>query len=966
MSNTVSLPEIESLYEETCRLINTNRLPEAESSIEKISDGLRSLWGERDDRSVIVRNLLSSKLKCRQREFPEARKLLEEAFECRNNPSLDERFLKWCLSAVCFELDKICYEEGDYEKADEFLDTISEMTQVVTIDESPREVWCRKRRADLLHRKSEHIESEKKFIDLLQFLDEQQYDPKLKADVYWRLGWVCYLQFRYEKALDYCNKAWEIIGEADGYSVVKGEIQNVMGQALYFGRNDIVRAEESFSLAIDYFNQPRDAKLCDDYNIAYDVAVPKHNRSIMYLDKGWYEEAKNLCCENEEIISTQYPLLKPFLSKIRTQLAAAYFHLAIREGKDFYLSQAEELLEKAASFIEKSERSVDIRYGRILHGLRAHLRKHQGRFEEAVSELEKAMQNAMLLRAHTSGSNQERSETFSHYYAIFETMVEWQCEWIKTGAEWAKMEKVYNAMELSRSQSLQDMMNANSIDPLEGLPKEKAEPLRSALKKAEEKVSVLRSDSQKNLSETETEIHNQKLHEALMQRGDASRAIDNASPILRLALTEDRRPRPFNEIRTRFDQDKTLVFEYLVGQNGSYLLAYGDGVEPRLHSLRLNEKQAKILLKKEQVEILLGREDKNVVITRSILDKILSKDGALKELIRKPAPDDIIGPGLWRALACLWEVLVPDEELRKKIVADSDKTQKRLLILPDGPLARLSFDALVVGGEMNEPKYLLDCLTITSSPSANMYINLRDAKKEGDNKALTAGDPDYGPQQGDSFGEKSRGLILRAVMSDMSERQNLSPLPFAAKEIDEVEKACEQRGMDVKKYVRAKATKANVVNNVAGCNIVHFACHGVSGNEYGDLFASLVLTIVDPRNPDNDGFLTLDAIFQLKMASCELTVLGACDTNVGTHQQGEGTWSISRGFLAAGSRRVVASNWRVDDEATAELISGFVKNTHQLKDDFADSLRQTKISIKSNAKWQHPYYWAPFALIGTY
>jgi len=170
----------------------------------------------------------------------------------------------------------------------------------------------------------------------------------------------------------------------------------------------------------------------------------------------------------------------------------------------------------------------------------------------------------------------------------------------------------------------------------------------------------------------------------------------------------------------------------------------------------------------------------------------------------------------------------------------------------------------------------------------------------------------------------------------------------------------------VTKYVRSQATKANVVKSVTGRNIVHFACHGISGHLYGDLFASLVLTVVKPGDPDDDGFLTLDTIFRLKMASCELAILGACDTNVGTHQSGEGTWSISRGFLAAGSRRVVASNWRVDDEATAELISDFVGNTHQSEGGFAESLRQAKITIKSNAKWQHPYYWAPFVLIGTY
>jgi len=48
------------------------------------------------------------------------------------------------------------------------------------------------------------------------------------------------------------------------------------------------------------------------------------------------------------------------------------------------------------------------------------------------------------------------------------------------------------------------------------------------------------------------------------------------------------------------------------------------------------------------------------------------------------------------------------------------------------------------------------------------------------------------------------------------------------------------------------------------------------------------------------------------------------------------------------------------------LMSDFVGNTHQSENDFADSLRLAKMTIKNNTQWQHPYYWAPFVLVGTY
>ena len=78
--------------------------------------------------------------------------------------------------------------------------------------------------------------------------------------------------------------------------------------------------------------------------------------------------------------------------------------------------------------------------------------------------------------------------------------------------------------------------------------------------------------------------------------------------------------------------------------------------------------------------------------------------------------------------------------------------------------------------------------------------------------------------------------------------------------------------------------------------------------------------VVDPAD---DGYLTLAEIYGLDLKGCELTILSACRTNYGPQQQGEGVWALSRGFLVAGSRRVVASNWLVDDEAAASLVSYF-------------------------------------------
>lgn len=73
--------------------------------------------------------------------------------------------------------------------------------------------------------------------------------------------------------------------------------------------------------------------------------------------------------------------------------------------------------------------------------------------------------------------------------------------------------------------------------------------------------------------------------------------------------------------------------------------------------------------------------------------------------------------------------------------------------------------------------------------------------------------------------------------------------------------------------------------------------------------------------PEKDGYLTLSEIYELDMRGCELVVLSACESNLGPQQRGEGSWALSHGFLVAGARRVVATNWLVDDEAAASLVS---------------------------------------------
>jgi CHAT domain-containing protein len=117
------------------------------------------------------------------------------------------------------------------------------------------------------------------------------------------------------------------------------------------------------------------------------------------------------------------------------------------------------------------------------------------------------------------------------------------------------------------------------------------------------------------------------------------------------------------------------------------------------------------------------------------------------------------------------------------------------------------------------------------------------------------------------------------------------------------------------------------------------------------------------------------------MQGCELALLSACRTNVGPHQRGEGVWAMSRGFLSAGCRRVVATNWNVDDQAAQSLVRRFAdllagSLQHRQGDfatvEYARSLHAAKQCIRRGRdhegrdypQWKKPAYWAAFQLMG--
>ncbi len=246
--------------------------------------------------------------------------------------------------------------------------------------------------------------------------------------------------------------------------------------------------------------------------------------------------------------------------------------------------------------------------------------------------------------------------------------------------------------------------------------------------------------------------------------------------------------------------------------------------------------------------------------------------------------------------------------------------RKNLTIVSHGALHYLPFNALHDGKD-----FLIDRYSIRVMPSASAmkYLVSKKANKMGG--ILVFGNPDLGDPRYD--------------------------LAFAEKEALDVAKI----KLNSKVLLRKDATVGAFAKYAGSFSYIHLATHG-RFDPASPLKSALLLS---PEEGSN-GMLTADKLYSLEL-DADLVTLSACETGLGKIANGDDIIGLTRGFLYAGSSSIVASLWRVDDLATADLMTMFYTNMKTL--DKREALRQAQLQTKK--KYDHPYYWAAFQLTGN-
>ncbi|HEV7668918.1 MAG TPA: CHAT domain-containing protein [Thermoanaerobaculia bacterium] len=162
-----------------------------------------------------------------------------------------------------------------------------------------------------------------------------------------------------------------------------------------------------------------------------------------------------------------------------------------------------------------------------------------------------------------------------------------------------------------------------------------------------------------------------------------------------------------------------------------------------------------------------------------------------------------------------------------------------------------------------------------------------------------------------------------------------------------------------------QASRATALSpEIAGYRIVHFATHGVIDAATPAL-SGLMLSRVSEGGAPQEGFLGLRDVYNLRLGA-DLVVLSGCETALGQKVRGEGLVGLTRGFLYGGARQVLASLWRVEDRATAELMSRLYRGL--LAEGLAPgaALRKAQLAVRAEPRWRSPFYWSGFVLQGDW
>jgi CHAT domain-containing protein/tetratricopeptide (TPR) repeat protein len=746
------------------------------------------------------------------------------------------------------------------------------------------------------------------------------------GSIYNRMGDLDQTVTHWNKSLELFHKAKNTIAEIDALL----GIGNVL---LATGRIDQAQAriEEAVTLSKNIPNPGL-------------KAVALHYMGQIYWKRG--EPARAL-----ENYAGAFPLFEE--DKDLKSSAALY----ASQGQAYEdLGKTAEAVESYQRAIELARRAQDPLMEASARYLLARALANKGNRTAALQQIESAIGLAESLRGGVYSSQMRTSyvdSTYRYYGLKIELLMRLEQDKPGTGGSAA-----FETSEGARARSLLDSLSEASIDIRQGVDAallENERKLLGQLNSTTDRLMQL-ADNSKNrekagekAGEIEREIEN------LAAQIDRTQAeIRSKSPHY-AALTQPE-PLGLDAIQRRLLDPDTLLLEYSLGDERSFVW---------------------IVSSESCLAVTLPPR-------KEIETAAVNLYGLLTARLQQPEED--IGKYMSRVKEARSRYWQEARSLGQLILGPlaGKLARKRLLIVSDGALQYIPFSALPDPEIDGDPVPLIVGHEIVNLPSASALDVLREATKHripaGGTVAVLA-DPVFESEDSRVGGRdsasgkkpktRSAEVLVSGMESEMAMKSSwarggklsLPRLMSTRREADAI--LSEARGGTTLAALGFDARRELALSGkLTDYRYVHFATHAVVDSDHPEL-SGIFLSMIDRSAKHTNGFLNLNDIYNMKLP-VEMVVLSACNTALGRNLRGEGLVGFVRGFFYAGAKRILASLWKVDDEATMTLMTRFYRKIFQEHNSPASALRQAQIEMWNEKRWSEPFYWAAFILQGEW
>lgn len=793
-----------------------------------------------------------------------------------------------------------------------------------------------------------HINIARCYKRLFQFAEERQHlevacrvlalesDAKRKGQAHYDMADLLLRTHDYHSAIDYLSRgisAYQSINLAP--NIALGNLQ--MG-ILYTELGELEQGKSYFSQAMDQYEElAPSSPIYEQY-----VAKCLHNLGeVAFRMRDWeqaidlHQQAADIC---QQASLRPYPSTQEILSSVFHFMAQSYTELSNLKQADIFLDSAENIIrglhptDDHPAFIKVADGRGDI------------LRK-QSQEKEAIQQYQKAIQLATPL--FTSGNVLDNPVITDSTFFLDDQ---------------ANLLIFFR----SKAQTLREL--ASTFAP--------SDPhIQSALdlyRQADQLIQRMRKEHMNDGSKLFWIEHSRPLYEEAIelsyQIGDISQAYQFAEKSMAsLLLTEvnnlnakalagispdNLKKEQSLKSRIRTYEARLENLRYLSGKEAEI-----DNYQQTLSKIRIEFQNHVSDLEKQSPAYYQYKYQSSVVSLEQVQSHLKSQSDATACLQYFSGDSALYLFCILPDTAYLWQMDQPYASMqsffqivadtsdianpanRDRLVLNSHELYKQLLgpirqaeislpqkliIIPDGYLARIPFEALVTQLNQQSPgiAYLIRDHICRYGPSASILLNQRPYRKT------------------------ASGHILGIAPIRFSKYNNLLYSEIEVKNILQL--------LGGRSLTLDQANKANVLEQIANYRVLHFSTHAQASSDRPPFIAF------------SDTNLLLPEIYSLETRA-EMVALSACETLLGDEKKGEGIMSLARAFQFIGVPSLAASLWQVSDRSTQLIMTDFYRYLAEGmgKD---EALHQAKIDYLDQHGLTHqaPFYWAPIVLVGDH